>query len=119
MIDINKKYKTRDGQDVRIYATDIGGDYPIHGAIRANDGWALTNWTKDGCYYAYSQGVSSCDLVEVKPRVQRTVWINVYKENFQGKPYVWPSKEKAIEGRHDDCIATVEVTIDVEEGHGL
>jgi len=34
VIDINKKYKTRNGQKVRIYATDGAEDYPIHGAIK-------------------------------------------------------------------------------------
>lgn len=28
-----KEYKTRDGRKVRIYATDAGGEYPIHGAV--------------------------------------------------------------------------------------
>lgn len=33
MIDINKKYQTRDGFPVRIVATDIKGRYPILGVI--------------------------------------------------------------------------------------
>lgn len=33
MIDKNKKYRTRDGKEVRIYCTDGRGLYPIHGAI--------------------------------------------------------------------------------------
>jgi hypothetical protein len=34
MIDINKKYRTRDGREVRIYATDGDGDPLTHGAIK-------------------------------------------------------------------------------------
>jgi predicted DNA-binding protein with PD1-like motif len=43
-IDINKKYRTRDGHEVRIYATDGMGLYPVHGAISVSqehrDSWS-------------------------------------------------------------------------------
>ena len=29
---MDKKYRTRDGKEVRIYAVDGCGDYPIHGS---------------------------------------------------------------------------------------
>jgi hypothetical protein len=32
MISMDKQYRTRDGREVRIYAVDGGGKYPIHGA---------------------------------------------------------------------------------------
>ena len=32
MIDKNKQYRTRDGREVRIYATDGYGHYPVHDA---------------------------------------------------------------------------------------
>ena len=35
MIDKNKKYKTRGGHEVKIYATNTGGTYSVHGAILA------------------------------------------------------------------------------------
>jgi len=35
-IDINKKYQTRSGLPVRIYATDGGGPFPIHGAVQTD-----------------------------------------------------------------------------------
>ena len=34
MIDINKKYRTRNGREVRIYATDGWSASPVHGAIK-------------------------------------------------------------------------------------
>ena len=33
MIDMKKKYRTKDGREVRIYATDGVGHYPVHGAV--------------------------------------------------------------------------------------
>lgn len=64
MIDINKKYKTRDGKEVRIYATDHVGSFPICGAIRYENGWEEDSWEEDGrnSYYSYD---SPDDLVEV------------------------------------------------------
>ena len=43
--------KTRDGVEVRIYADDAGGDYPIHGAWRyeAETRWIPHAWSMDGC----------------------------------------------------------------------
>jgi len=32
-IEVGKKYYTEDGREVRIYATDAGGVFPIHGAV--------------------------------------------------------------------------------------
>jgi len=49
-IEPNKYYKTRDGQKAKVYATDCGGSYPVHGAIQQieNDVWWQTVWTLDG-----------------------------------------------------------------------
>lgn len=64
MIDINKKYKTRDGKEVRIYATDHVGSYPICGAIRYLDGWDNEAWKEDGRNSNYVEDDPD-DLVEV------------------------------------------------------
>jgi hypothetical protein len=42
--------KTRGGNDVRLYADDGGGDYPVHGAwyYQAEDRWIPAAWTIDG-----------------------------------------------------------------------
>lgn len=47
-IKIDGKYQTRDGRPVRIYATDTGGDYPIHGAIWYKDQWLTETWQPCG-----------------------------------------------------------------------
>ena len=115
MIELGKQYKTRDGCEARVYAVDAGGQTPVHGAIKRNGVWVVTEWTKEGCW---STGYSINNLVEVKPRIQREVWVNVYAEGTS----MWMSKEKAnIEANISsyDRIACVKVVIDCEEGEGL
>ena len=63
MIDIHKNYRTRDGREVRIYATDGAGDYPVHGAVHLSKGWGFKLWRSCGLVSSVSQ--SSADLVEV------------------------------------------------------
>ena len=60
MIDPSKKYRTRDGRAVRIYATDGEGGYQIHGAVFKN-GWCPEVWDING----HSRGASNRDLVGV------------------------------------------------------
>ena len=69
MIDIKKTYKTRTGVDVRIYATDGGGEYPVHGAINYDGEWFPRHWTAEGVTFSDNEQ-SRDDLIEVKPRIQ-------------------------------------------------
>ena len=112
MIDINKKYRTRDGREVRIYATDGGDDFPVHGAIKDRDEavWRNYSWHSNG-FGVYSD----LNLIEVRPRHKRTVWVEVYDE---GTPIVYLSKPSA-EGYHVNRIACIKVELDFEEGQGL
>jgi hypothetical protein len=116
MIDKSKTYKTRDGHEVRIYATDGGASYPVHGAILINSFWSATNWARNGLFKGECGEQSCCDLIEVRPRHKRTVWLNVY-ENGE---YAWPRKDmadKVIDSA--DRIACIKVELDFEEGEGL
>ncbi len=114
MIDPKKQYRIRDGREVRIYAVDGGSEFCVHGAIRDSRGaWEARQWPADGRLAGLM--AAACDLVEVKPRIQRKVWVNVYE---RGTGDVHTSRDSADEfsiGR----IACVEIDIDVEEGHGL
>ena len=115
MIDKNRTYKTRDGREVRIYATDGRDFYPVHGAINQGDGWQHNCWTRTGKHSLSSTCGEGSDLIEVRPRIKRTVWLNVYPAN----------EYSAYENRHEademsyDRLACVRVEIDCEEGHGL
>jgi hypothetical protein len=115
MIELGKQYRTEDGCEVRIYALDAGGQTPVHGAIKRNGSWIVTSWLKEG---QWSMSNSINDLVEVKPRIQREVWVNVF-EHCCG---IHDTQDKA--GYFDKNglshrIACVKLTIDCEEGEGL
>jgi hypothetical protein len=115
MIDINKQYRTRDGREVRIYATDGGGPCPIHGAISGLNFWSTANWSKNGSYTVVYGQEHDWDIIEVRPRHKRTVWVTVYPmnryqisdENIQCD--IYPPKR----------IACIKVELDFEEGEGL
>ena len=114
MIDKNKQYTTRSGLPVRIYATDCGGGYPVHGAILKDGVWLLESWTITGVILVGCENLG--DLIEVKPRIQRKVWVNIYKD---GVALVHRTRERADKFASPRRIACIEIEIDCEEGEGL
>jgi len=119
MIDINKKYRTRDGREVRIYATDgDGSGSAIHGAVKNFYGWVATVWNPDGkCHWGagcYGDPTPANDLIEVRPRHKRTVWLNVFHHNVMAFFTSEGAKSNGY-GR----IACIKVELDFEEGEGL
>lgn len=117
MISMNKKYRTRDGREVRIYAVDGEENYPVHGAVK-NAEWSICYWIPHG--KACSSTIENrLDLIEVKPRIKRKIWINWYRRD-DGAEVLEASMSKAEAcDVGTACIACVEIDIDVEEGHGL
>jgi len=115
MIDKSKTYKTRDGREVRIYATNGGGDQAIHGAVLTDEGWRVHAWYSDGVY-ARSDRNGHRDLIEVRPRYQRTEWLNVYKHVTHGW---YENKLEADTCAGANRIACIKVELDFEEGDGL
>jgi hypothetical protein len=60
------------------------------------------------------------DLIEVKPRIKREVWVNVYPETSHMYSYdVYHTKDAADRHGGKDRIACVRIEIDCEEGEGL
>ena len=116
MIDPKKQYRTRSGDDVRIYAVDGDEEMPIHGAIFTKHGWKVNSWARDGKWCPnMTDGV---DLIEVKPRIKREVWVNVYTCEMYCT-VAFNSKAEADGGARGGRIACVKLTIDCEEGEGL
>lgn len=112
-IELGKQYRTRDGRKVRVYAVDGGGEFCVHGAILVDDTWISMAWRGDGSWIGKD---SSAELIEVKPRIKRKFWVNVYKHCVMGDTHI--DRESA--DKYDmHRIACVEIDIDVEEGHGL
>ena len=114
MIDINKKYRTRDGQEVRIYATDGEHGELVHGAVNhSQHGWQSMIWFANGNYLEDEE--SDFDLIEVRSRHKRTVWLNVYDRHT----FLYDNRKDADGFRADDRIACIKVDLDFEEGEGL
>ena len=111
MIDKNKTYKTRDGREVRIYATDGTDNQSIHGAVKDGNGWTIAAWYSDGVH-ARSNRNGPRDLVEVRPRHKRTVWLHVWNG---GAVCATEEEYYVPAGR----IACIKVELDFEEGEGL
>jgi hypothetical protein len=112
MIDINKKYRTRDGREVRIYATDGTPFKTIHGAICIAGKWDAAQWYDGGTYYGGRE--SELDLIEVRPRHKRTVWLSMFHHNVMASFTSEGAKSNGY-GR----IACIKVELDFEEGEGL
>jgi hypothetical protein len=109
-IEMGKQYRTGDGREVRIYTTDGGGIYPVHGAVLRDGVWSPTSWTGAGKYATLSEACA--DLIEVKPRIKQTIWVAMY-DGYCTHFLVCPPKLSP------DCRACVKVEIDCEEGEGL
>lgn len=61
-IEAGKYYRTRCGQKAIIYAVDVEGNQPIHGAILGDDGWSVADWGFEGFH-----PVSDHNLVDEWP----------------------------------------------------
>ena len=64
--DITKKYTTRSGLPVRIYATDCGGAYPVHGSYLESGIGPIAQWGRVGFFYYNGSIESQLDLIPVK-----------------------------------------------------
>jgi len=126
MIDKSKTYRTRDGREVRIYATDGGSYQPIMGATSytSKEGktwWESARWADDGSYDPYGRETNS-DLIEVRPRHKRTVWLAVYPNGYiEATSKLEWRNGPCINGPYDGekPIACIKVDLDFEEGEGL
>ena len=112
MISMDKKYRTRMGDEVRIYALDGGDIYPVHGAYKDPLGWVSCSWRKEGSQIRLE---GPLDLVEVKPRIQRTMWVNLFPHTTAMFSHKLDADVYASSAR----LACVKVEIDCEEGEGL
>ena len=100
MIDPKKKYKTRDGRDVRIYAVDAGGDYPVHGAILSDfDGLQMETWTRAGLAEACCE--CSEDLIEVK-EYPEFIWLERFGHCVVYDPLGNAVSDKAVKYQRVD-----------------
>jgi hypothetical protein len=117
IISKDKRYRTRSGSEARIYATDAGGLYSVHGAWKSSSvEWISCSWTREGA--EDEKWNCDSDLIEARPRIKRTFWVNVRSDDVS-PVHAHSKKEHADRGAETNRIACVEVTIDCEEGEGL
>lgn len=110
MISKDKKYQLRDGTEYKLYEIYDDG---VHGAyLGDNKKWYTIAHGLTGRNNRYP---SEFDLIEVKPRIQREVWVNVYKN----ATYIYHTKYDADRAGSVGRIACVKLDIDCEEGEGL
>lgn len=70
MISMDKKYKTRDGRNVRLLCTDgPSKKWPVIGIIEGDE--ATTSWDALGSFYGGSVAEDPADLVEQKYQVTK------------------------------------------------
>ena len=74
-LEVGKTYYTADGLEVRVYATDGGGFYQIHGAFFEAGKWYICEWTASG--KKSSDGCSNFDILYEKwePEDKELVWV--------------------------------------------
>ena len=113
MISMDKEYKTREGLEVRVYATDGAGPYPVQGAIKRSDGWVCATWLSDGHVRRLGKEDRD-DLVEVKPRMKFERWVLVERD---GGYSLWLDKPSKVSS--GDAFAVTRISFEVEEGEGL
>ncbi len=66
----------------------------------------------------FNNEIHSYDLVEVKPRIKRTYWVNVFNTP-KGVGFLHVTKADADGYRNSPRLACVKIEIDCEEGEGL
>jgi hypothetical protein len=123
MIEQGKQYQTKGKHEVRIYATDGGGKSPVHGAIKIGEDWIAQTYTADGvCSEPNGNLVPDYfDLVEVRPRQTREVWLNIYPEGVTDCVYGYSNPSAAERYMHTSGLEAraVKATIEYEVGEGL
>jgi len=114
-IDKDKQYKTHDGRDVRIYATDGRGVFPVHGAIKDGEGWSSYTWANNGSSVnSASRKENPDDLIEVKPRKNIERWVVVERHDACFMWLTKPSPEVTV-----NSFAVKHIVFEVEEGEGI
>lgn len=119
-ISMDKEYRTRDGKDVRLYASDGLGLRRFHGAYMLEGWWQICCWDESGSYNTGSipHQRHALDLIEVKPRIKRAYWLNIY-EMGKRTPVLYHYRADAEEHSQPDRIACIKLELECEYGEGL
>lgn len=100
-ISMDKKYKTRDGEPVRLLCTDAKGPYPVVGLVRRTDVDIFGSWAADGRIMAFGKLKSGNDLIEVQPyedfKIDGPVMVRNYNDDeWVHRHFAGVSKEDGL-----------------------
>ena len=116
MISMDKEYRTRDGREVRVLCVDKrGSGYPVVALLKSPNGRETID-TFSSCGMRIKTAELGSDLIEVKPRIVREFWKNIYPD-YEGCSR--KSREVADAVALPDRIACIKFSIDCEHGEGL
>ncbi len=110
-IDKSKQYETRGGLPYRCYATDGGGQFPVHGSFFKNNEWHSIRHKENGMF---GDDEHYHDLIEVKPRMKFERWVMVERDGGYSLWLDKPSRAASV-----DAFGLTRISFEVEEGEGL
>ena len=91
--------------------------YPIIALVSiTNSEERAESFREDGTWGWNEKEKNKLDLIEVKPRIKRTEWLNVYP---LGSTRAYLSKAEADASAGLRRVACIPIVIDCEEGEGL
>lgn len=86
LIDIEKKYRTRDGRPARILSTNKNPPYPVVALIKSDVREDLVSYTDTGMYHDGGEINNYLDLIEVKEDTNAMIEMNKTYRTRSGKP---------------------------------
>lgn len=108
-ISMDKKYRTRDGRDVRLLCVDGPSRQSIIGLVEGKDN--PVSWSDEGRFYLHNE-TSVLDLIEYYEPDIRTIWVNVFAGDIRSYYSEYAARRNAYEG----CIAIAQpVTFEVKK----
>ena len=97
-IQAGKNYYTKSGTKIRIYATDAGWPYPIHGAVWEDEDekWKIRIWELDGT--TFDEGDFSMDIVyeDWAPEDKELVWCWNNEDRFVRELKFYDAKNHCV-----------------------
>jgi hypothetical protein len=116
VIEMGKEYKTLDGREVVILATNGRGLYPVVGQVDDNGEWVHENWTADGTVFE-DRRCSPGNLIEVKPVRVYERWVNVHDDGSSS--WFRTCEDAAAFATEMGRVACLHIRQEYREGDGL
>ncbi|MCE5292953.1 MAG: hypothetical protein ABFC80_09315 [Coriobacteriales bacterium] len=110
MIDIDKKYQTRDGRKVRLISNNGTETYPIIGVI--DNGGAPCSWTAEGYALKGSSLMANSDLVPVPEVVKMFAAACNYGPHTEGYTAALSRTAVEVDSRRKGPVVEVDLPVD-------